>query len=173
MENGHPKGGVMMFEGNLLEGKKVLIVDDEPDVLFTLEDLLSMCQVEKASSFDEGKEKLEKQSFDIAVLDIMGVNGYALLEVAKRKNVIPVMLTAHALSLEDTSRSYKEGAASYIPKDEIARITVFLNDILEAREKEKNPWWHWFDRLGTFYEKKFGSEWKNKMDKDFSKSDPT
>jgi len=30
---------------NLLEGKKLLIVDDEPDVLDTLEELLPMCRV--------------------------------------------------------------------------------------------------------------------------------
>ena len=42
-----------MANSDLLEGKKVLIVDDEPDVLATLEELLSMCSVVKASSFDE------------------------------------------------------------------------------------------------------------------------
>ena len=36
-----------MKDSNLLEGKKILIVDDEPDVLETLEDLLSMCVVVK------------------------------------------------------------------------------------------------------------------------------
>ena len=59
----------------LIEGKRVLIVDDEPDVLETLEELLPMCDVVKASSFEEAKEQLEVQYFDIAVLDIMGVDG--------------------------------------------------------------------------------------------------
>ena len=40
---------------NLLKGKTVLIVDDERDVLETLEDLLSMCEVVKASTFEEAK----------------------------------------------------------------------------------------------------------------------
>jgi len=34
---------------NLLEGKKILIVDDEPDVLDTLESSLAMCELSKAS----------------------------------------------------------------------------------------------------------------------------
>ena len=38
---------------SLLDGKRILIVDDEPDVLETLKDLLSACEVVKASSFDE------------------------------------------------------------------------------------------------------------------------
>ena len=146
----------------LLDGKKILIVDDEPDVLETLEELLPMCDVVKASTFDKGKELLATQDFDMAILDIMGVEGFQLLEVANEKKVIAVMLTAHALSPENTLRAYKEGAASYIPKDEMADITTFLSDILEAKEKGKHSWWRWLERFGSYYNKKFASEWKNK-----------
>ena len=38
-----------MEKKSLLEGKKILIVDDEPDVLDTLVDLLDTCDVVKAS----------------------------------------------------------------------------------------------------------------------------
>ena len=65
------------------------------------------------------------------------------------------MLTAHALSVEDTVKSYKDGAASYVPKDEMANITDFLEDILEAKEKGKHFWSRWFERLGSYYEKNF------------------
>jgi DNA-binding NtrC family response regulator len=146
---------------NLIEGKNILIVDDEPDVLETLEDLLTMCHVTKASSFDEAKRLLETQEFDMAILDIMGVDGYQLLEIANDRKVIAVMLTAHALSLEDTVKSYKEGAASYIPKEEMVNITTFLNDILEAKRKGKSFWWRWLDRFSPYYDKRFGPDWKD------------
>ena len=133
-----------MENDGLLEGKKILIVDDEPDVLETLEELLPMCEVKKATSFDEAKDLLESEYFDMAILDIMGVDGYKLLEIAKTREVVAVMLTAHALSPENTVRSYKEGAASYIPKEEMPNIVTYLNDILEAKEKGKNLWWRWF-----------------------------
>lgn len=145
---------------DLLEGQRILLVDDEPDILETLDSLLPMCDVEEASSFEDAKELLETRYFDMAVLDIMGVQGYELLEIANERNVIAVMLTAHALTLEDTLKSYEEGAASYIPKDEIANVPTFLRDILEAKEKKKNFWWRWYDRLGSFYVKKFGSDWQ-------------
>lgn len=151
---------------NLLDGKKILVVDDEPDVLDTLEGLLSMCVVKKASSFEEAAKLLETQAFDIAILDIMGVDGYKLLDIAKNRKVIPVMLTAHALSVENTLKSFREGAASYLPKDEMGNITVHLNDILEAREKGEHSWGRWLDSLGAYYEKKFGPDWQEK-DKDF------
>ena len=151
-----------MAEKSLLDGKKILVVDDEPDVLETLKELLPMCKVVPASTFDEAKELLELRYFDMAILDIMGVNGYDLLEIANKKEVIAVMLTAHALSPENTIKSFKQGAASYVPKDEMAKITTFLEDILEAKEKGKNFWWRWLDRLGSYYENKFGQDWQNR-----------
>jgi DNA-binding NtrC family response regulator len=151
---------------HLLEGKRVLIVDDEPDVLETLEDLLNMCQVQKASSFEEGKKLLQKRHFDIAILDIMGVEGYGLLEIANQQNVMAVMLTAHALSPKETVRSFQKGAVSYIPKEEVQNIVTYLEDVLEAKEKGKSFWWRWLDRFGAYYDLKFGPDWQ-KDNRDF------
>jgi len=150
-----------MAEKDLLEGKRILIVDDEPDVLETLEELLSMCDVVKATSFEEAKELLETQYFDITILDIMGVEGYDLLEIANRRKVIALMLTAHALSLDNIIKSYEEGAASYVPKDEMTDITTYLNDILEAKEQGKHFWWRWLERFSSSFEKRFGPEWQD------------
>lgn len=147
----------------LLDGKKVLIVDDEPDILETLEELLPMCDVAKASNFDEAKALLETQHFDLAILDIMGVNGYELLDLATKRKVIAVMLTAHALSPEDTIKSFERGAASYVPKDKMTDIETYLNDTLEAKERGKHFWWRWFERFGSYYEKKFGSDLQKMM----------
>ncbi|MFQ5485678.1 MAG: response regulator [Desulfobacterales bacterium] len=150
-----------MEENHLLEGKRILIVDDEPDVLETLADLLTVCVVKTASTFDQAKTLLENQYFDIAILDIMGVEGYELLKICNEKKVIAVMLTAYAVTPENIKMSYDEGAASFVPKEEMARITMFLNDILEAKEKGKHFWWRWFDRLADYCEKKFGPDWQN------------
>jgi DNA-binding NtrC family response regulator len=155
-----------MAEYGLLEGKRILLVDDEPDILDTLEDLLPMCEVAKAATFEAAKDYLDTQHFDMAVLDIMGVDGYQLLQVANRRKVIAVMLTAHALSPDNAVKSFKEGAASYLPKEEMVNIASFLNDILEAREQGKSPWIRWYDRMASFFEKKFGPDWQKK-DKEF------
>lgn len=144
---------------NLLEGKKVLIVDDEPDVLETLEESLSMCQVSKASSFSQAKELLENQHFDFAILDIMGVNGYKLLEIAHSKKVIPVMLTGNALNPENVLRSQREGAASYVPKARMNEIEEVLKDILDSRAEGKSPWYRWRQRFGSYFKQRFGFAW--------------
>ncbi len=151
-----------MTEKPLIEDKRILVVDDESDILDTLEALLTGCSVVRASTFDEAKNLLETQYFDMAILDIMGVDGYKLLDIANQRKVKAVMLTAHALSPEDTAKSYNGGAAFYIPKDEMVNIKVFLNDILEAESEGKNPWSRWLMRFGTFYEKRFGPDWQEK-----------
>ncbi|MBW2030303.1 MAG: response regulator [Deltaproteobacteria bacterium] len=156
------------METRLLNDKRILIVDDEPDVLDTLEGLLPMCEVVKADSFERAKELLEDEYFDIAILDIMGVEGYKLLEIASEKGVMAVMLTAHALSVEDTMKSFREGAASYVPKEEMANIATYLEDVLEAKEKGKSFWWRWLDRFAEYYDRKFGADWKSK-DEEFWK----
>jgi DNA-binding response OmpR family regulator len=141
-------------------------VDDEQDVLDTLESLLNMCDVVKAGSYEDARNLLETQHFDISILDIMGVDGYGLLEIANRKKIIPIMLTAHALSPEDTIRSYKEGAAYYVPKEKMGEITTYLEDVLEAKEKGKNLWSRWLTRFAAYYDEKFGRKWMV-QDKEF------
>ncbi|MBW1767011.1 MAG: response regulator [Deltaproteobacteria bacterium] len=94
-----------MANKSYLDNKRILIVDDEPDVLDTVEELLSMCEIIKANSFNEAWGLLGTQYFDMAILDIMGVDGYRLLALANERGVMSVMLTAHALSPENAIKS--------------------------------------------------------------------
>jgi len=99
----------------------------------------------------------------------MGVDGYKLLEIAVERKVIAVMLTANALSPEDTVKSLKDGAASYVPKEEMENIVTYINDVLEAKEEGKSLLWRWMERFSDFYDRKFGLDWKDR-DKDFWES---
>ncbi len=156
-----------MSDTSMLDGKKVLVVDDEPDILEVLEELLEMCEVVTASTFEKAKELLESQKFDIAILDIMGVDGYGLLDIANKRDIPAVMLTAHAFTADNLVRTIREGAYSYIPKEELSNITVYLIDALRAREKGENPWSAWQNRLpSSYFERRWGSAWKD-VDKEF------
>ena len=108
-----------MSDVSLLEGKKILIVDDEPDILAVLEDLLDMCELVKAFTPD---------------------------------NLV---------------KSIKEGAASYIPKEEITEIAEYLVDVLTAKKEGRNPWDTWQEKLPTsYFERRWGAAWKDN-DRDF------
>jgi CheY-like chemotaxis protein len=152
-----------MDTNKLLQGKRVLIVDDEPDVLDSLTELLSICMIDRASTFEEAKSLLETYSYDVVVLDIMGVKGFELLQIAKEKDIPALMLTAHALNEETLKKSAEEGASYYVPKDEIGKIDVFVADVIEAGEKKRNPWVKWFERLGPFFHERMnfrGPNWR-------------
>lgn len=152
-----------MSSKKLLEGKKILIVDDEPDVLESLIELLDMCKIDTASTFEEGKRLLEDQDYDITILDIMGVQGFELLKIATGQKIPALMLTAHALSEESLKKSAEDGAVYFAPKDKMPEIESFVADVLEAIEEKKSPWEKWFDRLGAFYDKRFqGTDWREK-----------
>ncbi|MBW1706132.1 MAG: response regulator [Deltaproteobacteria bacterium] len=158
-----------MSDTKLLEGKKILIVDDEPDVLDVLEEMLDMCEVVKASTFEEAKDLLEKNDFDLAILDIMGVDGYKLLHIAKHRNITAVMLTANALSPDNLVKSIKEGADSYLPKEEMSNITTFLIDILKSQDEGESTWEPWHKKLSSsYFERKWGGDWKD-QDREFWK----
>ncbi|MFH1102435.1 MAG: response regulator [Pseudomonadota bacterium] len=151
----------------MLKGKHVLIVDDEPDVIESLKDILEDCLIDSASDFDSAHELLEKNRYDIAILDIMGVNGYELLEIATQKGIPALMLTANALSPKDLTQSLKLGADAYVPKERISDIDIFLEDVLISREKGEKGRSRWFERLEGFFDKKFGEYWKEKSDPRF------
>jgi len=151
---------------NILDGKRILIVDDEPDILETLVEILDTCLVDSAPNFETAHKFLTKNRYDLAIFDIMGVSGYELLEIANERNIPALMLTAHAVSPDNLVKSIKGGAQSYIPKDKISEIAVYIADILEPREKDGERGPDWFEKLEPYFDKKFGEGWKEK-DREF------
>ena len=152
------KWGQTMSETNSLEGKYVLIVEDEADVIETLRELLSMCRIDAAVNFEDGKKLLNQNEYDVAVLDIMGVDGYTLLKIANQRNIPAIMLTAHALSPDNFFKSMSEGAEAYIPKEKMSEIAVYITDVLNTKPGDKKPG-RWYSRLKNFFELQFGKEW--------------
>jgi len=140
---------------NILENKKVLVVDDEPDILETLEELLYTCSVDAASNFEEAIEFLKNNTYDIAVLDIMGVQGYEILKATNKLNIPALMLTAHALTPDNLKQSIEKGADAYVPKDKLADISMYVADVLTAREQGKTHHTQWFSSLLPVFDRHF------------------
>ena len=144
----------------------VLVVDDEPDVLDTIEEMLSMCRIHKATDYVTALQYLLSYTYDIVILDIMGVDGFSLLRKSVSRGFPTVMLTAHALTPEALKKSIKLGAVSFLPKEKMADIATFLADVFEARAKGENTWDSWMSRLAGYCEKTFGAKWMD-PNKDF------
>jgi DNA-binding response OmpR family regulator len=122
------------MKGSVLDGKKILAVDDEPDVLAVLkEEILEACPnctFDEATTYEKAIQKLDAAHYDVVILDIMGVRGFDILETAIKKGLKVAMLTAQALSAEALKRSHDMGARAYIPKEKLGEIVPFLEDVL-------------------------------------------
>jgi CheY-like chemotaxis protein len=149
-----------MSSDSALKNKVVLVVDDEPDVLETVEEELDMCLVHTAGDYDTALQQLLSYTYDIVILDIMGVNGFELLKTAVSRGFPTVMLTAHAITPEALKKSIKLGALSFLPKEKIPELQTFLEDVVLGGGKP--VWRKLFDKLGNYFDKRFGPDWKEK-----------
>jgi DNA-binding NtrC family response regulator len=102
--------------------KRVLVVDDEPNVRMVLKMLLEDdgYEVVTAESGEQGIETLEKESvLDLIISDLKmpGMDGLALLKNMKRsgRDVPLIMITAYG-SIEKAVEAMKSGAADFITK---------------------------------------------------------
>ena len=160
---------------SILNGKRVLVVDDERDVLEVLEEEIlgyaPKCIIEKATTYQEATHQLESQTFDVVILDIMGVRGFDLLDQAVKRNFPAAMLTAHSLDPKSLKRSIEMGARAYLPKEKLGEIVPFLEDIVESSDGT-SAWGRLMNALEGYFAGRWGELWKKseeKFWKDFEK----
>ena len=151
---------------SFLKGIQILAVDDEEDILETIEDILDESDIDSARDYESASNKIKTKQYDLVILDIMGVNGLQLLEEAVDRGFPTVMLTAHAVSQETLMESIQKGAISYLPKEKLSELDDLLNAILGAYKQGEPPWKLLFEKLGDYFDRRFGPDWKEK-DREF------
>jgi len=155
---------------SILNGKSILAVDDEPDILAVLEEeILSACPrctFDKATTYEKGNELIRTWTYELVILDIMGVRGFDLLGQAVAHHFPVVMLTAHALNPEALKRSIEMGARAYLPKEKLGEIVPFLEDVLKY--EYLTGWGRLLENLKGVFNAHWGENWK-KVDEKFWK----
>ncbi len=117
---------------------KVLLVDDETDFINSLSKRLEVrgLQVSIATRGQDALDLLDKEKFDIIVLDLSmpGMDGLKTLEYIKEidKDAEIVMLSGHG-SIKTTTEAMKLGATDFLEKP--VDLPELLQKIAEAREK--------------------------------------
>ena len=150
-----------MKNSEILVGKRILAVDDEPDVLDMVQEQLEACEITTSESYEQAEDLLSRTSFDLALLDIMGVRGFDLLEICSKKRLPAAMLTAHSINADSVNRAMSLGAISFLPKEELVNIQEHLVDIFEGLAQGQSHWRRLFDRLGPFFRDRLGLTWEN------------
>lgn len=113
---------------------KILIVDDDPDILTVIQRLLET-DGHKGVTAESGLKALElimRDTFDLVISDLRmpSMDGIALLrEIKTRKPHLPVILVTAYASNETANESLKLGAAAYLFKP------FKVKDLLDAVEQ--------------------------------------
>ena len=152
---------------SILNGKRILAVDDEPDILKILEEEIletcPECKLDNATAFETAVKMLESTNYDVIILDIMGVRGFDLLDLAVKKKFRAVMLTGHALSPEALKKSVELGARAYLPKEKLGEIVPFLEDVLKY---DYLPGWgRMMKTLDEYFNSRWGRAWEKSEEK--------
>ena len=124
---------------------KILVVDDEPDLLEQLRETLAS-QKYDVDTADEGESALDKlfdKVYDLVILDIMlpKVNGLEILrEIRKAKiDTAVIMLTAKG-TVEDKIKGLDYGADDYLQKPfAIAELMARIRSLLRRTSDNRDP----------------------------------
>lgn len=111
---------------------KILVVDDEPDIVRVVFRIMESCGYSVATAQDgfEALEKVRQERPDVIILDLNlpGMNGF---EVCKRlrsdaatRSIPIVMMTAAYVSIEDARRGHTTGADEYVVKPFLRSVLI-------------------------------------------------
>ncbi|MEO0238712.1 MAG: response regulator [candidate division WOR-3 bacterium] len=122
--------------------RKILVVDDEPDILELIKDILkSKYEVYTAKNVKEAVSTLEKIKIDLIILDIMmpQIDGWDFLWMirgSEKYREIPVIIVTARADAEDKLIGLKEGVKDYIVKPFLPNELINrVEEILKERAK--------------------------------------
>jgi len=129
------------------ESKKLLLIDDDPNLILLVKDYLEFrgYNVTSAENGREALNILEKETPDMIICDVMmpEVDGYSLVQKI-RENVetraIPVMLLSAKSQSQDRVKGLNIGADLYMakpfePEELVAQVESTLNLVINIKQK--------------------------------------
>ncbi len=121
--------------------KKILIVDDDTYILSSFSQVLIRrgFEVTTAESGQQALEKLKKDSFDVALIDVRlpDMEGTDLLEKAKKEleKTVKIMLTGYP-SVKTSEKASIEGADTYVTKPiKIDQLIALINFFSKPKQE--------------------------------------
>ena len=119
---------------------KILVVDDEPDLISTIQCRLEFCNYEvlTASNGKEGVDKAESEKPDLILLDtnMPVMNGHEMLQGLRRNPDLkdtPVIMVTAICEAQDIAAASACGISDYVTKpfdfaELMEKIAAILND---------------------------------------------
>lgn len=128
----------------MAEDKKILIVEDDEDIRMVEEAYLQAAgfQTTTVADGEEVEAILEKESFDLILLDLMlpGKSGYDVCKEIREKIDIPILMVTARTESIDKIRGFGLGADDYIakpfdPAELVARVNANLRQYERLTKK--------------------------------------
>ncbi|RLB86515.1 MAG: sigma-54-dependent Fis family transcriptional regulator [Deltaproteobacteria bacterium] len=128
---------------------KILVVDDEENICFTLGRFLSDegYDVTTAEDFDAAVQKINQIDFDLVFVDILlkGRSGIEILKVVTQKNLnCPVVMITGVPTIETASEALRIGAFDYLSKPvlqagllKVAKAALRYKKLVDEKERYK------------------------------------
>jgi len=125
-----------------LDRPRILVVDDEPDLVSTIQCRLEWCKCEviTAANGEEGLEKAVNEKPDLILLDtdMPVMNGHEMLERLRKhpqlKN-LPVIMATALCEVQDISTASSYGISDYIAKPfDFTDLTEKIEGVLENKK---------------------------------------
>lgn len=132
-----------------MEKKKIMVVDDEPDIREILQFNLENAgyAVESAASAEQALEKCG-QDIDLILLDVMmeGMSGFRMAEILRkeRKSQVPVIFLTARSAENDLLTGFSAGGDDYIAKpfsinEVLARVKAVLKRSNMPKPEKEQP----------------------------------
>lgn len=139
----------MIFNNSMtdIDKAKILVIDDDEDILFIIEDYLSErgYDVLKVLGGEEGIQIAEKHGaeLDLILLDILmpNMDGYESLKILRQKkelNVVPIIMLTSVEKNEDKLKAYELGADDFIEKpfDNLS-MEIRIRSLLRIKKQQE------------------------------------
>ncbi|HXY55540.1 MAG TPA: response regulator [Nitrospirota bacterium] len=132
-----------------MNARKILVVDDEPDLVELVSYNLKKegFKVFTAPDGEDALEKVRKGQFDLIILDLMlpGIQGVELCRMLRsnpKTEAIPIIMLTARGEVSDRVRGLETGADDYMakpfsPKELVARVKAILRRTGEGVTKDK------------------------------------
>lgn len=144
-------GGVKVEDistgADLSQRKRIVVIDDEPDLLEVMKVILRDYEVQTAAGGQEGLAIIRAEPPDLILVDSMmpGVDGVELVRTVKDDAVlryVPIIMVTAKGTVQDRVKGLQAGADDYVvkpfsPEELVARVQINLRRT--ERDLDANP----------------------------------
>ena len=124
-------------------GDRLLLVEDDPRIRGAL--VLGLAdegyQVDEAGSGESAVRLLERQSYDVVLLDLMlpGMDGFAVCRTVRARGDLPIIMITARSGSEDVIAGLEAGADDYVTKPVVASELAARIRALLRRARPERP----------------------------------